>query len=203
MIRLFPFVFILLWSSAFITTKPIVDNSEPFTALCFRFFFVAIGFFIYSIFTKKIILDKEKYIIQSLFSGILFHGLYLGGVFFSVSKGLPTGIAALIVTLQPILTNALAGPILNEKVTWKQWIGVILGFFGACLVLGYDVGNTLPIIGILASIVALIAITASTLWQKKLSNNLPLSVSNMYQAIGGCLFHLILIIVFVEPYINF
>ena len=203
MIRLFPFVFILLWSSAFITTKPIVDNSEPFTALCFRFFFVAIGFFIYSIFTKKIILDKKKYIIQSLFSGILFHGLYLGGVFFSVSKGLPTGIAALIVTLQPILTNALAGPILNEKVTWKQWIGVILGFFGACLVLGYDVGNTLPIIGILASIVALIAITASTLWQKKLSNNLPLSVSNMYQAIGGCLFHLILIIIFVDPYINF
>ena len=59
MIRLFPFVFILLWSSAFITTKPIVDNSEPFTALCFRFFFVAIGFFIYSIFTKKIILDKK------------------------------------------------------------------------------------------------------------------------------------------------
>ena len=76
------------------------------------------------------------------------------------------GIAALIVTLQPILTNALAGPILNEKVTWKQWIGVVLGFIGACLVLGFDVGNTLPLIGILASIVALIAITSSTLWQK-------------------------------------
>ncbi len=203
MIRLFPFAFILLWSSAFITTKPIVDNSEPFTALCFRFFFVALGFLFFSIFTKKIIFDKKNYIIQSIFSGVLFHGFYLGGVFFSVSKGLPTGIAALIVTLQPILTNALAGPILNEKVTWKQWIGVFLGFFGACLVLGYDVGSTLPIIGILASIVALVAITASTLWQKKLSNNLPLSVSNMYQAIGGCLFHLILIIIFVDPYINF
>ena len=203
MIRLFPFIFILLWSSAFITTKPIVDNSEPFTALCFRFFFVALGFFIYSIFTKKIIFDRKNYIIQSIFSGELFHGFYLGGVFFSVSNGLPTGIAALIVTLQPILTNALAGPILNEKVTWKQWIGVVLGFIGACLVLGFDVGNTLPLIGILASIVALIAITSSTLWQKKLSNNLPLSVSNMYQAIGGCLFHLIVIILFVDPYINF
>ncbi len=203
MIRLFPFVFILLWSSAFITTKPIIDNSEPFTALCFRFFFVALGFFIYSIFTKKIIFDRKNYIIQSIFSGVLFHGFYLGGVFFSVSNGLPTGIAALIVTLQPILTNALVGPILNEKVTWKQWIGVVLGFIGACLVLGFDVGNTLPLIGILASIVALIAITTSTLWQKKLSNNLPLSVSNMYQAIGGCLFHLIVIILFVDPYINF
>ena len=166
MIRLFPFVFILLWSSAFITTKPIVDNSEPFTALCFRFFFVALGFLIFSIFTKKIIIDNKNYIIQSVFSGVLFHGFYLGGVFFSVSKGLPTGIAALIVTLQPILTNALAGPILKEKVTWKQWIGVVLGFVGAALVLGFDVGTTLPVIGILAAFIALIAITSSTLWQK-------------------------------------
>ena len=203
MIKLFPFVFILLWSSAFITTKPIVDNSEPFTALCFRFFFVAIGFFIFSILTKKIIIDKKKYILQSIFSGVLFHGFYLGGVFYSVSKGLPTGIAALIVTLQPILTNALAGPILKEKVTWKQWAGVGLGFVGAALVLGFDIGSSLPTIAILAAFVALIAITSSTLWQKKLSNNLPLSVSNMYQAIGGCLFHLIIILLFIDPYINF
>jgi hypothetical protein len=62
MIRLFPFVFILLWSSAFITTKPIVDNSEPFTALCFRFFLVALGFLIFSIFTKKnYYLQKKTY----------------------------------------------------------------------------------------------------------------------------------------------
>ena len=203
MVRLFPFVFILLWSSAFITTKPIIDNSEPFTALCFRFLFVALGFYIFSIFTKKIIIEKKKYIIQSIISGVLFHGFYLGGVFYSVSKGLPTGIAALIVTLQPILTNALAGPILKEKVTWKQWAGVVLGFVGAALVLGFDIGSSLPTIGILAAFVALIAITSSTLWQKKLSNNLPLSVSNMYQAIGGCLFHLIVIILFVDPYINF
>ena len=82
MIRLFPFVFILLWSSAFITTKPIVDNSEPFTALCFRFFFVALGFFIYSILKKKIFFDRKNYIIESILSGVLFHGFYLGGVFF-------------------------------------------------------------------------------------------------------------------------
>mgnify|MGYP001171748136 CR=1 FL=1 len=53
MIKLFPYIFILLWSSAFITTKPIIDNSDPFSALAFRFFLVAIGFFIFSIFTKK------------------------------------------------------------------------------------------------------------------------------------------------------
>jgi len=56
---------------------------------------------------------------------------------------------------------------------------------------------------VIASFVALLAITTSTLWQKKISNNLPLSVSNMYQAIGGCSFHIIIILIFSEPYINF
>jgi len=134
---------------------------------------------------------------------VLFHGFYLGGVFYSISIGMPTGIAALIVTLQPILTNALSGPILGEKVTIKQWIGVLLGFIGATLILGFDVGSNIPLLGLIATIVALIAITTSTIWQKKLSNNLPLSVSNFYQALGGCLFHTLIIIFFSEPYIDF
>jgi len=203
MVKIFPFIFIILWSSAFVTTKPIIDNSDPFTALAFRFFIVALGFFLFSIYTKKKILTNQKNIIQSLFSGVLFHGVYLGGVFYSISIGMPTGIAALIVTLQPILTNALAEKFLGEKVSFKQWLGITLGFLGAALVLGFDIGASLPVIGVIASFIALLAITTSTLWQKKISNNLPLSVSNMYQAIGGCLFHLIIIFIFIEPYINF
>ena len=203
MIKLFPLIFIVLWSSAFITTKPIIDNSDPFSALAFRFFLVALGFLIFSFFTKQKIIFPKKNIIESLLSGVLFHGFYLGGVFFAISKGMPTGITALIVSLQPILTNALAGPFLNEKITWKQWTGVILGFIGAALVLGFDIGENIPFIGLIASFIALIAITTSTLWQKKLSYNMPLSVSNMYQAFGGCLFHVVIILLFVEPYINF
>ena len=201
--RVFPFVFVILWSSAFITTKPIIDNSDPFSALAFRFFFVALGFLIFSIYTKQKILTNSKNLVQSIFSGVLFHGIYLGGVFYSVSIGMPTGIAALIVTLQPILTNALAGKFLGEEVTFTQWIGVMLGFFGAALVLGFDIGTSLPVVGVVASFIALLAITTSTLWQKKISNSLPLSVSNMYQAIGGCLFHIIIITIFIDPYINF
>ena len=203
MIKIFPFIFIILWSSAFVTTKPIIDNSDPFTALAFRFFCVALGFFIFAVYKKQKILTNNKNLIQSIFSGVLFHGVYLGGVFYSVSIGMPTSIAALIVTLQPILTNALAGKFLDEKVSFKQWIGVMLGFFGAALVLGFDIGTSLPVIGVISSFIALLAITTSTLWQKKISNNLPLSVSNMYQAIGGCLFHIIVIIIFTDPYINF
>ena len=202
MIRIFPFLFIILWSSAFVTTKPIIDNSDPFTALAFRFFFVTLGFLIFAIYTRQKILIDSKNLFQSIISGVLFHGIYLGGVFYSVSIGMPTGITALIVTLQPILTNTLAGKILGENVSFKQWIGVGLGFTGAILVLGVDVGSSFPIIGVIASFIALLAITSSTLWQKKISNNLPLSVSNMYQAIGGFFFHIIIIMFFTDPYIN-
>jgi len=203
MIKIFPFIFVLLWSSAFITTKPIIDNSDPFTALFFRFALVALGFFLFSIYSKQKILVSKRNFFESFSTGVLFHGFYLGGVFYSISIGMPTAIAALIVTLQPILTNALSGPILNEKVSKKQWIGVLLGFIGAGLVLGFDIGSKIPLAGLIATIIALLAITFSTLWQKKLSNNLPLSVSNMNQALGGCLFHLLIIILFVDPYINF
>jgi drug/metabolite transporter (DMT)-like permease len=203
MVRIFPLIFILLWSSAFITTKPIIDNSNPFSALAFRFFFVAIGFYLFSLYSKQSIIINQKNLIESLFSGVLFHGFYLGGVFYSISIGMPTGIAALIVTLQPVLTNALSGPLLGEKVTLKQWIGVLLGFIGTALVLGLDVGSDIPLFGLVASIVALIAITSSTIWQKRLSKNLPLSISNFYQAIGGCLFHLLIMIFFTGTYINF
>ena len=203
MIKIFPFIFVILWSSAFITTKPIVDNSDPFAALAFRFALVALGFFLFAIYSKQKIVVSKRYFYESFFSGVLFHGFYLGGVFYSISIGMPTAIAALIVTLQPILTNALSGPILSEKVSTKQWIGVLLGFIGAGLVLGFDVGSKIPAAGLAATIIALLAITFSTLWQKKLSNNLPLSVSNMNQALGGSIFHLLVIILFVDPYIDF
>ena len=203
MIKIFPFIFIVLWSSAFITTKPIINNSDPFAALTFRFALVALGFFLFSTYSKQKILASKKNFIEALFSGVLFHGFYLGGVFYSISIGMPTAIAALIVTLQPVLTNALSGVILNEKVSTKQWIGVLLGFTGACLVIGFDIGSKVPAEGLIATIIALLAITFSTLWQKKLSTSLPLSVSNMNQALGGCLFHLLIIILFVDPYIDF
>ena len=137
MIKIYPLIFIILWSSAFVTTKPIIDNSDPFAALAFRFFFVALGFFIFSIYTKQKILTDNKNLLQSIFSGVLFHGIYLGGVFYSVSIGMPTGIAALIVTLQPILTNALAGKFLGEKSyfqtmdwsgPWIYWCGFSFRF---------------------------------------------------------------------------
>ena len=203
MIKIFPIIFVVLWSSAFITTKPLIDNSEPFTALAFRFFFVSMGFYFFSYFTKQRIIISRKNLLETISTGILFHGIYLGGVFYSISKGMPTALAALIVTLQPILTNILSNPILGEKISFNQWLGVFFGFMGAAMVIGVDIGSEVPLTGLIATIISLISITISTLWQKKINSSLPLSVSNMYQAIGGFIFHFVLIILFVDPYINF
>ena len=202
MTRFFPIVFIILWSSAFITSKPITVDASPFAALCFRFTFVTIGFALFSIITNQKLFTDFNKILKAMISGILFHGLYLGGVFYSISKGFPVGITALIVCLQPILTAILAGPLLNEVVTWRQWIGIILGFLGTLIVLGFDGGKELPVVGVVASFIALAAVTAGTLWQKTLSEDLPLSVSNTYQAFSASCFHLIVALALGNWFIN-
>ena len=203
MIKYFPLIFILLWSSAFISGKVIVQDATPFAALAFRFGIVTLGFLLYARVKKEIIFKKLRFALESITTGVLFHGFYLGGIFYAFYVGVPTGVVALIVTLQPILTNLLAGPIYKEEINWKQWVGIIFGFFGALLVLGIDYSGKYPNVGIITCFVALAGITIGTLWQKKLSGNLSLSVNNGFQALGGCLFNLILMSIFEDPFINF
>ena len=203
MIKTFPIIFILLWSSAFISGKEITQNASPFAALSFRFGIVFIGFFIYALIKNEKLLGDFKNVFQSIFIGVLFHGIYLGGCWYAFSIGMPAAIVALIVTLQPVLTNILSGPLFGEKIGWKQWLGILFGFLGSLMVLGINFASEFPVIGLYVSVLALIAITVGTLWQKKISGSLSLSVSNGYQAIGGCLFNAILIILFEDPYINF
>ena len=81
MIKIFPFIFVILWSSAFITTKPIIDNSDPFAALAFRFFVVAFGFFIFSIYTKQKILTNTRTFFNH-FLVVYFFMVFTWGVFF-------------------------------------------------------------------------------------------------------------------------
>jgi len=203
MTRLFPLIFIILWASAFVTSKAIVNDSTPFAALSFRFGLVSLGFFIFCVFTNsKIILSFNDFIKASII-GICFHGLYLGGVFYAISENLSVGITAIIVSLQPILTAIFAGPFLKEVVTWKQWAGIMLGFFGTLLVIGMDIGESIPIIGLIASLIGLTAITSGTLLQRKIGGNIPLATSNLYQAFSAFIFLLMITFLFEKSFINF
>ncbi len=199
----FPYLFVFFWSSAFISGQFIVQSASPFAALSFRFLIVSIFFLLFSFFFREKILVNYKLILQASITGVLFHGFYLGGVFFSYSIGLSATLSALIVGLQPILTNIFSGPFLKERVTLVQWIGIGLGFIGTVLVIGYDIGKTIPILGVIASIVALLGATTATIWQKKFTSKITLSVNNFYQAIAATLFLMIVSFVFEVSYINF
>ena len=198
-----PYLFVFFWSSAFISGQFIVESASPFAALSFRFLIVSICFLLFSYFFKEKILINFNIIIQAAITGILFHGFYLGGVFFSYSIGLSATLSALIVGLQPILTNILSGPILKERVTLVQWFGIILGFIGTVLVIGYDIGKTIPINGVIASIVALLGATTATIWQKKFTSKITLSVNNFYQAVAAAIFLILISYLFEIPFINF
>ena len=203
MLNFFPFLFVFFWSSAFVSGQIIVQSASPFASLSFRFMIVALGFIIFAKMYNEKIFVKKSLIYQSAVTGILFHGFYLGGVFFSYSVGLSATLSALIVGLQPVLTNILSGPILKEKVTFTQWMGILMGLIGTVFVIGLDVGKSIPVLGIIASIVALIGATTATIWQKKFTNKLSLSVNNFYQALAAAIFLLLTSLIFEVSYINF
>ena len=203
MVKYLPLSFVILWSSAFISGQFIVQSASPFAALTFRFIVVGLCFLIYSYYLKEKILVKINIAFQACVTGILFHGFYLGGVFFSYSVGLSATLSALIVGLQPILTNILSGPLLKERVTFIQWVGIFFGFIGTIFVIGSDIGTKIPIIGVIASIVALLGATIATIWQKKFTSSITLSVNNFYQALAASIFLLMVSLIFEIPSINF
>tara|TARA_B100000902_G_scaffold345426_1_gene351470 strand:+ start:192 stop:1040 length:849 start_codon:yes stop_codon:yes gene_type:complete len=203
MTNLFPLLFVFFWSSAFVSGQIIVQSASPFASLSFRFVIVAFGFLLFALAFKEKIFVKSSLVLQSSVTGIFFHGFYLGGVFFSYSVGLSATLSALIVGLQPVLTNILSGPILKEKVTSTQWIGIILGLIGTVFVIGLDIGKSIPALGVVASIVALIGATTATIWQKKFTNSLSLSTNNFYQALAAAIFLFFVSLFFEISYINF
>jgi drug/metabolite transporter (DMT)-like permease len=100
-------------------------------------------------------------------AGLMLHAGYLGGVFVSISLGLPAGVAALVVSLQPLLTAVLAGWWLGESVRLRQWIGLCLGLAGVALVVAHKLGAVFSLPALAFSVIALLAITLGTLYQKR------------------------------------
>jgi drug/metabolite transporter (DMT)-like permease len=100
-------------------------------------------------------------------AGLLIHGVYLGGVFIAISKGLPAGVTSLVVGVQPLLTAVGAGWLLGEIVLKRQWTGLLLGLVGVALVVAGKLGHGFGIQALWPAIAALLGITLGTLYQKK------------------------------------
>jgi drug/metabolite transporter (DMT)-like permease len=117
--------------------------------------------------------------------GFFLHACYLGGVFYSISKGLPAGVAAVVTSLQPVLVSVLAVRVLGEQLKFKQVVGLLLGLIGVVLVLGPSFEQDIPVSGVIGILVALIGSTAATLLQKKIGVNVPLIAGTAYQYLAS------------------
>ena len=170
-----PAIFVVLWSTGFIAAKAGLPYAEPLTFLSWRFAFVTALMLVASLVVRAAWPSRWIDVGHIAIVGLLMHGCYLGGVFSSIAAGFPAGLSALVVGLQPILTATVVGALIGERVSWRQWCGLLLGFGGVALVLaeryGFAVGDVTPggwgWSAPALSVVALFGITAGTIYQKR------------------------------------
>jgi drug/metabolite transporter (DMT)-like permease len=163
-----PALFVLLWSTGFVGAKFGLPFAEPFTFLLLRYGVVTVILGAILLLWRLPLPRTPAMWGHLAITGLLLHGFYVGGVFVAIAHGMSSGIAALVVGIQPLLTAGVAGPMLGERVSRRQMAGLVLGFAGLALTVSktFTMGE-LPGIGLLACIVALLAITFGTVYQKR------------------------------------
>ena len=161
-----PAVFVLLWASGFIGAKLGLPYAEPMTFLTVRMTAVVIVLGAIIVLTRPVWPSRTQ-MLHSAVTGLFVHGCYLGGVFVAMDHKLPAGFAALVVSLQPILTSTLANRLLGERVTRQQWAGLGLGIAGVYLVVHGHTEGGAPPLAWAAATVGLIGMTIGTLYQKR------------------------------------
>jgi len=183
--RFAPVLFVLLWSTGFVGAKYGLPFADPFIFLSVRVLIAALILFAIAAVMKSPIAIGASAITRSSVIGFFLHACYLGGVFYSISKGLPAGVAAVVTSLQPVLVSILAVKVLGEQLKTKQVVGLIFGLIGVVLVLGPSFEQDIPISGVIGILVALIGGTAATLLQKKIGADVPLISGTAYQYLAS------------------
>ena len=180
-----PALFVALWSTGFVGAKYGLPFADPFIFLAVRILIAAGILFVVALILKLPIAIGASAISRSSLIGFFLHACYLGGVFYSISKGLPAGVAAVVTSLQPVFVSLLAVKILGESLKAKQIVGLILGLIGVFLVLGPSFEQDISISGVIGIVVALIGSTTATLLQKKIGSDVPLISGTAYQYLAS------------------
>ncbi|MDP1611087.1 MAG: DMT family transporter [Sulfuritalea sp.] len=165
--RSVPLLFVLLWSTGFIGAKLGLPHADPLSFLLVRYLFVLSLMTLIALAMRAPWPRDARQWFHIGVAGLLVHAIYLGGVFVSIAKGLPAGVASLVVGIQPLLTAVGAGWLLNETVLKRQWIGLVLGFVGVALVVSGKLGSGFGLDALWPALAALAGITAGTLYQKR------------------------------------
>ena len=183
--RFAPALFVLLWSTGFVGAKYGLPYADPFVFLSVRILIAAFILFVIALVLKLPISIGASAIRRSSLIGFFLHACYLGGVFFSISKGLPAGVAAVVTSLQPVLVSLMAVKILGEQLKAQQVAGLMIGLIGVVLVLGPTFEQDIPASSVIGILIALIGSTTATLLQKKFGTDVPLISGTAYQYLAS------------------
>ena len=204
--KLAPGLFVLLWSTGFIGVKYGVPYAPPFYFLAIRMIIAALLLFIAISFLRKSQPITRSIIWPSTLIGLTLHGAYLGGCFFAVSRGMPAGVAALIVSLQPVLVSLFAAKYLNEPLKARAVFGLILGLIGLFVVVLPRISetgtNSISIIAIAASFIGLLGGTSGTILQKKYGGAIPTLAGTSIQYAATAVVLSIFALLFEKPNIQ-
>ena len=181
--RIFPLLFVLLWSTGFIGARLGLPHIEPLTFLFIRYLAVIACMVAIAVATRAPWPSDRKTWLHIGVAGLLVHGVYLGGVFIAIHDGLPAGVASLVVSVQPLLTAVGAGLLLGAVVLNRQWVGLALGLVGVGLVVAGKLGTDFAAHALLPATIALLGITAGTLYQKRFCPTLDWRTGSVAQFI--------------------
>jgi len=173
--------FVAVWGAGYIATKIGLQDAAPFTFLTLRFAFGMICLLPVVLLTK-ISWGTPTALAHLAVAGLLMHVVQLGGSHYAQYLGMSAGVAALILSTQPLFTAALAGRILRERLLPRQWLGVVVGLTGVAMVVWHkvDVREVTPA-NLAASLIAVTGVTAATLYQKVFSPRADLRAATVVQ----------------------
>ncbi|WP_020393981.1 DMT family transporter [Thiolinea disciformis] len=191
LIRAIPFLFVFLWSTGFIGAKYALPFIEPFYLLFIRMLWTLAIFFLLAV-SLKVTWPSPRQAMQQMVTGFLVHGVYLGGVFAAIKAGLPAGITAIVVGIQPVLTAFLSWKFLGEKLNKIQWLGLAFGLIGVSTIvistrLTSITQATINHTALWSVLLALLAISLGTLYQKKFGAGVNLVAGSFWQYVSTAL----------------
>lgn len=185
-LRLMPGTFVVLWASGFIGGKLGLLYAEPATFLLLRFALVVALMLPLALLWRAPWPATLGQVAHIGVAGVLIQACYLGGVFAAIHHGISAGLIALIVGLQPVLTAFVAAPLLGERVSPRQWAGLLLGLAGVALVVmqNTSLSGVTPVSAGFA-LLALAGITMGTMYQKRFCGSFDLRAGSVIQFVAA------------------
>jgi drug/metabolite transporter (DMT)-like permease len=188
-------VFVFLWSTGFIVARAITPYVDPNLYLLARFAGTALLFVAIALIARAE-WPKGRAAARHLFAGAMLQGVYLGAGYWAVAQGLGAGVMALLGALQPLLTAAIATWIFGERLSARAWSGLAIGLAGVALVLAPKIAAGGPHVArggvpewlvVSVAVLAVVAITIGTLYQKTSLSNADIRSSSALQNLGAAI----------------